>query len=104
VEKSKHLKVGNAFEQGVDIGPITNKKQLDRINGILNTVEKEGGKILLDGRGHKVKGYESGNFIGPSVITSVNTKMICYTEEIFGPVLVVLTAKNLDDALDIINR
>jgi malonate-semialdehyde dehydrogenase (acetylating)/methylmalonate-semialdehyde dehydrogenase len=96
--------MGNAFEQGVDIGPITNKKQLERIQHLLGTVEKEGGKIMLDGRGTKVKGYENGNWIGPSIVTNVKPTMTCYTEEIFGPVLVVLSAKNLDEALDIINK
>ena len=77
---------------------------MDRINQILSTVEKEGGKIILDGRGVKVKGFENGNFIGPSIVSNISTSMTCYIEEIFGPVLVVLQAKNLDDALDIINK
>ena len=98
------MKVGNAFEKDVDIGPITNKKQLERIHSIIETVEKEGGKLLLDGRGHVVKGYEQGNFIGPTILSNLNPSMTSYKEEIFGPVMCVLTVKNLDEAIELINR
>jgi malonate-semialdehyde dehydrogenase (acetylating)/methylmalonate-semialdehyde dehydrogenase len=70
----------------------------------LDTVEKEGGKLLLDGRGLVVKGYEKGNFVGPTVIGGVKTHMTCYKEEIFGPALCVMEAETLDEALEIINR
>lgn len=86
------------------MGPITNKSQLDRIHKILSTVEKEGGKLLLDGRYVKVDKYEKGNFIGPSVVTDLTTEMTAYKEEIFGPVMCVLKAENLDEAIDVINK
>jgi len=86
------------------LGPITNKAHLDRIHYLLDTVEKEGGKLLLDGRGIKVPGYPNGNWIGSSVITNLNTEMTAYKEEIFGPVMCVLTAHNLDEAISIINK
>jgi len=92
------------MEKGVDIGPITNRSHLEKINGIIGTVEQEGGKLLLDGRGANVKGYEKGNWVGPTIITNMTTSMTCYTEEIFGPAMCVLTANTLDEALTIINR
>ncbi len=92
------------MDKGVDLGPITNKPHLERINRILSTVEKEGGKFLLDGRGATVNGYPNGNWIGPSVIANMNTNMTAYKEEIFGPSMCVLTANSLDEALEIINR
>jgi malonate-semialdehyde dehydrogenase (acetylating)/methylmalonate-semialdehyde dehydrogenase len=57
---------------------------------------------MLDGRGFK--GTAGGNWVGPSIVTNIKPTMSCYTEEIFGPVLVVLSAKNLDEALEIINN
>ena len=104
VEKAKKLKAGHGLDKTVDLGPITNKAHLDRIHYLLDTVEKEGGKLLLDGRGIKVPGYPNGNWIGSSVITNLNTEMTAYKEEIFGPVMCVLTAHNLDEAISIINK
>ncbi len=104
VEKAKNLKVGYGLDKTVDLGPITNRAQFDRINKILDSVTKEGGKILLDGRDVKVPAYPNGNWIGASVLTNLTTDMTCYKEEIFGPVMCVLTADNLDEALNIINK
>lgn len=104
VAKCKSLKVGPYTDKTVDIGPVTNKAGLERINKILGTVEKDGGEFLLDGRGVNVPGYDKGNFIGPSVIHIKNRNMTAYKEEIFGPSLCVLTADSLDEAMDIINR
>jgi malonate-semialdehyde dehydrogenase (acetylating)/methylmalonate-semialdehyde dehydrogenase len=103
-EKISKLKVGNGFDSGVDVGPITNKSQLDKIHKILDTVEKEGGKIALDGRGHKVQGYANGNWIGPTVLTNLKPNMTAYKEEIFGPVMCCLTVDTLEDAIDLINK
>ena len=59
---------------------------------------------MLDGRNFKVEKYKNGNFLGPTIIGDVKTNMTCYKEEIFGPSLVVLTAKTLDDAIQLINN
>lgn len=64
----------------------------------------QGAKLILDGRGIKVPGFEKGNFLGPTILTGVTPEMTCYTEEIFGPVLICLNADNLDDAISLINR
>lgn len=60
--------------------------------------------VSLDGRGVTVKGYEKGNFVGPTVITNVQPGMECYKEEIFGPVLNIMFADTLDEAISIINN
>ncbi len=104
VAKAKHLKLGYGLDKSVDLGPITNRPQLERIHKLIESCAKEGGKILLDGRNPKVDNYPQGNWIGPTVLSNLNTSMTCYKEEIFGPVMCVLTAKNLDEALNIINR
>jgi malonate-semialdehyde dehydrogenase (acetylating)/methylmalonate-semialdehyde dehydrogenase len=62
-----------------------------------------GATVALDGRGVRVPGYESGNFLGPTVLTDVTTTMPAYREEIFGPVLVCLEARTLDDAIALVN-
>ncbi|CAG2166277.1 unnamed protein product, partial [Oppiella nova] len=64
---------------------------------------KEGAKLVLDGRDLKVNGFESGNFVGPTILTDVRPNMKCYKEEIFGPVLVILSVDTLDEAIEIIN-
>ena len=84
-------------------GPVTSPAAKDRILGLISSAEPEGGKILLDGREIKVEAYPDGNFVGPTIIEA-NTMMKCYHEEIFGPVLIVLHAETLNDALKIVNE
>lgn len=104
VERAKNLKVSAGHVPGTDIGPLVSVKAKQRVESLIASAEKEGAKILLDGRGVVVPGFEKGNFIGPTVITDVTTDMTCYKEEIFGPVLVCLKVDTLDDAIQLINR
>jgi malonate-semialdehyde dehydrogenase (acetylating)/methylmalonate-semialdehyde dehydrogenase len=64
---------------------------------------KEGAKLELDGRDVKVPGYEQGNFVGPTLFSGVTTDMTIYTQEIFGPVLVVMEVDTLDEAIALVN-
>lgn len=84
-------------------GPVISPAAKDRIIGLISSAEPEGGKIHLDGREIKVEAYPDGNFVGPTIIQA-NTTMKCYHEEIFGPVLIVLLADTLDEALKIVNE
>ena len=84
-------------------GPVISPFAKDRVIGLISSAEPEGGKILLDGRDIKVEAYPDGNFVGPTIIEA-NTTMKCYHEEIFGPVLIVLHAETLDEALKIVNE
>lgn len=102
VERAKKLNVNGGFEKGVDYGPVISPAAKKRIESIIASAEEEGGRIHLDGRGYQVPEYPDGNWVGPTVIEAVTT-MRCYKEEIFGPVLTVIAADTLDDALDIIN-
>lgn len=104
VERAKKLKVSGGFEEGTDVGPVISPQSKERIYDIINSAEKEGATIALDGRNFTADGYPNGNFVGPTVITGVKPGMRCYDEEIFGPVLVVLEEENLDDAIALINR
>ena len=98
------LTIGDGLKEGIDIGPITTKQSLERIHNIIATHEKEGGKILVDGRNIKMEApYDKGNFIGPTILTDLTTDMTAYKEEIFGPVMCVLRSNNLDEALHLVN-
>lgn len=103
-DKMKKIKVGYGLEDGIELGPVISKQSKERILGILSAHEKEGGSFLLDGRNVKVEKYPNGNFIGPTIITDCNTSSTGYREEIFGPVLTVLLAKDLEEAMTIVNN
>jgi malonate-semialdehyde dehydrogenase (acetylating)/methylmalonate-semialdehyde dehydrogenase len=75
-----------------------------RVLDLIGSAEAEGANVLLDGRGVKVPGYEKGNWIGATVIDNVKQNMRCYNEEIFGPVALIMHAKDLNEAIDIINK
>lgn len=105
VEKVKKLKVGPGHKADTDIGPVISKDSKQRINNIITESEKQGAKILLDGRQVQVeKAYENGNFCGATILGDVQTNMTCYKEEIFGPALVTMKVDTLDDAIELINN
>jgi malonate-semialdehyde dehydrogenase (acetylating) / methylmalonate-semialdehyde dehydrogenase len=104
VEKARTLKVNAGNEAGTDIGPVVSRAAKQRVLGLIEAGVKEGATLALDGRGVKVRGYEEGNFIGPTIFTDVTTEMEIYRTEIFGPVLVVLSVPTLDDAIALVNR
>lgn len=76
----------------------------ERAEKLIQSGVDEGAKLLLDGRGIKVPSYPRGNFLGPTILSGVSPSMRCYKEEIFGPVLIILEANTLDDAISIINK
>lgn len=104
VERAAALKVGPGNKPGVDVGPVISPQSKKRILDLVQSGVEEGAKIVLDGRNIKVEGYDKGNFVGPTILIDVKPSMKCYKEEIFGPVLVVLTADTLDDAIEMINK
>ncbi|BGP30615.1 hypothetical protein JCM10296v2_002371 [Rhodotorula toruloides] len=103
VERAKKLKVGNGFDPETEVGPLITPAAKERVESLIQSCADQGGKILLDGRGAKPKGYEKGNFVGPTILEAT-TDMDCYTQEIFGPVLTIVKADTLDDAIALINR
>jgi malonate-semialdehyde dehydrogenase (acetylating)/methylmalonate-semialdehyde dehydrogenase len=103
VERARKLRVNAGHEPDADLGPVISPQAKQRIHDLIESGKQQGAKILLDGRGVKVPGYEKGNFVGPTVLADVKPSMKCYTEEIFGPVLVTLEVDTLDDAINIIN-
>ena len=104
VERARGLSVNGGTEANTDVGPVVSRAAKERILGLIEAGVKEGATLSLDGRDVKVSGYEKGNFIGPTVFSGVTTDMTIYKQEIFGPVICVLEAATLDDAIALVNR
>ncbi|KAL3617340.1 Methylmalonate-semialdehyde dehydrogenase [acylating], mitochondrial [Castilleja foliolosa] len=104
VERAMCLKVGAGSEPGVDLGPVISKQVKERISRVVQTFVDNGARLVLDGRTVEVPRYEIGNFVGPTILTSVTEDMNCYKEEILGPVLLCMKAGSLDEAIGIVNR
>lgn len=102
-QQAEKLNVGNGADPQVDVGPVISPQAKQRILKLIQSGIDEGASLLLDGRKIVVPGYEKGNFIGPTILTDVKPHMLCYKEEIFGPVLICLTVDTLDEAISIIN-
>lgn len=103
IEKLKEVKPGAWNDKNAAYGPLITKAALDRVLGLIDSGIKEGATLALDGRGIKIDGYPNGNWLGPCVFTNVNRDMEIYKKEIFAPVLCILEARNLDEAISIIN-
>jgi len=104
VERARGLTVNGGTEANTDVGPVVSRAAHERILGMIEAGVSEGATLSLDGRGVKVKGYEKGNFIGPTIFSDVSTDMSIYKQEIFGPVICVLEAATLDEAIALVNR
>ena len=88
---------------GANLGPVINKASQEKIEQYITEAETQGAKILVDGRNTKVLGKENGTYVGPTVIDFVTPDMSVATEEIFGPVISIMRAKTVDEALAIEN-
>lgn len=101
VAKVKALSTGAGINNP-DIAPLITKESKARVEALIESGAKQG-KILLDGRGIKIPGFEKGNFVGPTVIDHVMPGMDVYNQEIFGPVMVIVRVDTLQQAIDMIN-
>jgi malonate-semialdehyde dehydrogenase (acetylating)/methylmalonate-semialdehyde dehydrogenase len=101
--RSRAVRVGPGREPGSDMGPIVSQASKDRIVSLITAGEEDGAKVVVDGRDLVVPGHEKGFFVGPTLVDQVQPDMAVYREEIFGPVLSVLRADTVDDAIDLIN-
>jgi malonate-semialdehyde dehydrogenase (acetylating)/methylmalonate-semialdehyde dehydrogenase len=97
------LKVGYGLEDGVQMGPVISPESKRRILGILEKGAQEGARIVLDGRDALVPGYEKGNFLRPIILEGVNAASETARTEIFGPVLSLMHAATIDDAISLVN-
>ncbi|MYV97764.1 aldehyde dehydrogenase family protein [Streptomyces sp. SID3343] len=99
----KSLKVGDPFDPTTDIGPVMSAVQRDRILGYIESGKREGATVVHGGGTPQGPGYEKGFWIEPTVFTGVRNDMCIAREEIFGPVLSVLSYDSVDEAVDIAN-
>jgi malonate-semialdehyde dehydrogenase (acetylating)/methylmalonate-semialdehyde dehydrogenase len=101
VKRAKALPIGDGLEAGIQVGPLVSEDQKKRVLGYIEKGVAEGAKAICDGR--SVDADPAGAFIGPTVLDHVQPTATVAREEIFGPVLSVLRAKDLDDAINLVN-
>jgi malonate-semialdehyde dehydrogenase (acetylating)/methylmalonate-semialdehyde dehydrogenase len=102
-EKARAVKVGPGRDPASEMGPVITAAARDRIVGLIGTGAEQGADLAVDGRGLTVPGHDGGFFVGPTVIDRVRPEMDVYREEIFGPVLAVVRADSVDEAIALIN-
>jgi malonate-semialdehyde dehydrogenase (acetylating)/methylmalonate-semialdehyde dehydrogenase len=103
-DAASKLRVGSGLEDGVQMGPVITRQSKDRIENLIGTGERQGAKILLDGRNSRISKYESGNFVKPTILDGLPAASDLVDTEIFGPVLSLLHADSIDEALDFLTR
>src|SRR5689334_14121625 len=99
IPRVESLKIGPSSDPQADYGPLVTKAHLNKVKDYVDLGVKEGAKLLVDGRGFKLQGYENGNFMGGCLFDEVKPEMRIYKEEIFGPVLSVVRAKDYEEAV-----
>nr|WP_305882977.1 CoA-acylating methylmalonate-semialdehyde dehydrogenase [Halobellus rarus] len=96
--------VGWGLNEDTDIGALITPEHTQRVQELIQTGVQEGAELLLDGRNITVSDYENGNFVGPTIFRDVSPDHTIAQEEIFGPVLGLISAEDLDEAIDILNQ
>jgi malonate-semialdehyde dehydrogenase (acetylating) / methylmalonate-semialdehyde dehydrogenase len=99
IPRVEGLKVGISTDPQADFGPMVTRAHLDKVKKYVDIGIREGAKLVVDGRNFKLQGYENGNFMGGCLFDEVKPQMRIYKEEIFGPVLSVVRAKDYEEAL-----
>ncbi|MDP6710776.1 MAG: CoA-acylating methylmalonate-semialdehyde dehydrogenase, partial [Pelagibacteraceae bacterium] len=102
-KKVEALKIGPGMDKASEMGPLVTKEHLEKVKGYVDLGVKEGAKLLVDGRNLKLQGYENGFYIGGCLFDHVKKDMRIYKEEIFGPVLSVVRAKDFNEATQLVN-
>jgi len=102
--KVRALKVGPGTDPEAEMGPLVTKQHQEKVKGYIDAGVAEGAKLVVDGRGLKLQGYEGGYFVGGTLFDHVTPDMKIYKEEIFGPVLSVVRANDYEQAATMINE
>src|SRR3954470_11171061 len=100
-EATEALTVGDGLDERTDVGPVVSRTACERIRGYIDRGEQEGASIVVDGRG--AGGEGDGSFVGPTIVDDLERDSTLVTDEIFGPVLSVVRAESLDEAIAIVN-
>ena len=93
------LKIGPGTDPDAEMGPLVTREHREKVKGYIDLGVKEGAKLVVDGRGLSLQGYENGYFLGGSLFDNVGTDMRIYQEEIFGPVLGVVRTPDMAGAV-----
>jgi len=101
--QARAINVGSGRDAGIDMGPVVTEQAKQRIVDLIGSAQRQGADIRVDGREIQVAGYETGFFVGPTLIDGVDASMDVYQHEVFGPVLALVRVKTLDDAIAFIN-
>jgi malonate-semialdehyde dehydrogenase (acetylating)/methylmalonate-semialdehyde dehydrogenase len=104
IEAAGSLRVGNGLEEGVQMGPVITPQSKSRVESLIEAGTREGAKLLLDGRQAKNVNEDKGNFVKPTVLDALPASSELADTEIFGPVLSLVHANTLDDALAFLER
>jgi malonate-semialdehyde dehydrogenase (acetylating)/methylmalonate-semialdehyde dehydrogenase len=103
-EAAASLRVGDGLEEGVQMGPVITAQSKARVESLIGVGEKEGAKIILDGRNAKIPKHESGNFVKPTILDGVPATSELTDTEIFGPVLSLIHARDMNEAIAFLER
>jgi malonate-semialdehyde dehydrogenase (acetylating) / methylmalonate-semialdehyde dehydrogenase len=103
VPRVRALKIGPGTDPEAEMGPLVTRQHLERVRSYVDLGVKEGARLVVDGRGLKLQGYENGFFLGGCLFDEVNPSMRIYKEEIFGPVLSVVRSPDFEDAVRLVN-
>lgn len=103
-DAAANLRVGNGLEEGVQMGPVITHQSKDRIENLIGLGQKQGARVVIDGRNASVSQYERGNFVRPTILDNVPSSSELVDTEIFGPVLSLVHANDLDEAMDFLHR
>jgi len=98
-DAAANLRVGNGLDNGVQMGPVITQQSKSRIESLIGDGEKQGAKVLLDGRNARIPKHETGNFVKPTILDDLPPASDLVDTEIFGPVLSLIHAKDMDEAL-----
>ena len=103
IDKAKKIKVGCAYDPETKLGPVVSKAHKESVMKWIEEGIKEGAELVLDGRDIKIKGFENGFFLGPTIFDKVKPGMKIGEEEIFGPVTVIKRVKDFDEGITVMN-
>lgn len=98
------LRVGDGLEESVQMGPVISAQSKSRIESLIGVGEKEGAKVLLDGRNAKISKHEAGSFVKPTILDGVSVSSELTDTEIFGPVLSLVHARDMNEAISFLER
>ncbi len=103
-QAASSIRVGNGLDSGVQMGPVISRESKERIESLISAGVSEGAKPIVDGRNTKISSYEAGNFLTPTILDGLPSSSQLAHTEIFGPVLSLVHANSIDDAMEFLRR